>query len=182
MDRIEALKTRQQRYRDRRWDRMFVSRALVTSRAFLSLKTAAACQVFMIFLGKCRWEKAQIRPGSRDKAYVLGNNHEIQFSYKEALDKYGISAKRFTGAIDELLRVGLIDIAHSGFGLHKDATKYAISERWRQYGTDEFERVERPKRGVKLGFRKGNRHGQHSRDRKKSTVADGRCSTVAKGC
>jgi len=182
MDREEALQTREQRYRARRWDRMFVSRALITSEAYLSLRTAAACQVFGIFLTKCQWEKAQIKPGSRDKAWVLVNNGEIQFSYIEAREKYGISDTRFTRAIDELLRVGLIDIAHSGLGLHKDCTLYAISERWRKYGTDEFEHVERRKRSARLGFTKGNRHGRHCRSKKQSTIVDACCSTVVDAC
>ena len=158
---------------------MFVSRAVTESRAFLALKTAAACRVFLIFLGKCRWEKAQIRPGCRDKAWVCTNRNEIQFTYVEAQDKYGISATRFTRAIDELVRVGLIDIAHSGFGLYRDVTLYGISERWKKYGMDGFEHAERPRRGVQLGFRKGNRRGCNCGREKKSTVADARCSTVA---
>ena len=163
MDREDSLRTREQRYKARHRDRMFVSRKMMTSQAFLSLKTAAACQVFMIFLNKCQWENARIRPGSRDKAWRLANNAQIQFSYREALEKYGIKDGRFKKAIDELLRVGLIDIAHSGLGVHKDSTLYAISNRWEKFGTDEFESAERPKRTEKLGFRKGNQHGRHCR-------------------
>ncbi len=182
MDREEALQTREQRFRAKRRDRMFVSRAAITSKAFLSLKTAAACQVYLIFLNKCQWRKAEIRPGSRDKDWVLVNDKEIQFSYIEARDKYGISDKRFTRAIDELVRVGLIDIAHSGFGLQKDVTLYGISQRWKKHGTDEFVRVERPKRDLTLGFTKGNRHGRNCRPEKKSTVADACCATVIDNC
>ena len=182
MAREDGLRTREQRYRDGRWDRMFVSRALITSKAVLSLKTAAACQVLMIFLNKCKPKKVQIRPGSRDTAFVIANNGEIQFSYREAVETYGLSTGRFTKALDELIRVGLIDIAHSGFGLKKDCTLYAVSERWKKFGTDEFERVERQKRLEKMGFQEGNRHGRNSRRQKKSTVVDPRCSTVVENC
>ena len=34
--------------------------------------------------------------------------------------EYGISPGKFTRAIEDLLRVWLIDITKSGFGLHKD--------------------------------------------------------------
>ena len=51
----------------RKWDRMFVSRSVITSRAFLSLKTATACHVYMIFLSKCRMERIQTRPGRRSR-------------------------------------------------------------------------------------------------------------------
>lgn len=174
----DALTTRTQRYLDKKRDRMFISRAVIKSPSFLSLRIAAACQVYLIFLTKCQWEKAQIKPGSRDKAWLLVNNGQIQFSYKEAREHYGISATRFTRAIDELVRVGLIDIAHSGFGLHKDVTLYAISERWQKYGTDEFEHRERPKRSQKIGFKCGNRHGRNCKPKKNSAVIDNSCSTV----
>ncbi len=163
MGREEALQTREQRYKARCWDRMFISRRVITSTAFLSLRTATACQVYLIFRGKCRLEKVQARPGSRDKTYVIANNGKIQFTYKEAFEKYGISAKRFTKAIDELVCVGLIDIAHSGFGLQKDVTLYAISDRWERFGTPEFEKAQRAKRTEKIGFRKGNKHGRYAR-------------------
>jgi DNA-binding PadR family transcriptional regulator len=155
-----ALQTREQRFRQRKWDKMFVSRALITSKAFLSLKTASACKVLMIFLSKCQVEKLQTRPGCRDKEWVITNNGEIQFTYIEAEEKYGLSSGKFTRAIDELLEKGLIEITKSGFGLQRDVTLYAISNRWEKYGTDEFVSMERPKRIEKLGFRKGNKYGK----------------------
>lgn len=181
MGREEALQTHEQRYKARRWDRMFISRRVITSEAFLSLKTATACQVYLIFRSKCRLKRVQARPGSRDKVYIITNNGEIQFTYNEAFEKYGISSKRFTKAIDELVRVGLIDIAHSGFGLQKDVTLYAISDRWERFGTSEFEKARRTKRTEKIGFRKGNTHGRYARHGKISTVVEGCCSTVLQG-
>jgi len=155
-----ALQTREQRFRRRKWDRMFVSRAIITSKAYLSLKTAAACKVLMGFLSKCQWERVQARPGSRDKEWHIVNNGEIQFTYVEAEEKYGLSSGKFTRAIDQLVAVGFIDITKSGFGLQRDATLYAISDRWEKYGTNDFVPRERPKRIEKLGFRKGNKYGR----------------------
>ena len=156
------MRTREQKYKDVKWNKMFVSRRRMTSEAFRSLKTAAACQVFMIFLYKCQMKNVQIRPGSRDKEWIILNNGKIQFSYREALGKWGITQKRFTKAIDELVRVGLIDITHSGFGLHKDVSLYSISDRWENFGTDEFIVVKRQKRTQNLGFTKGNSFGKNS--------------------
>ena len=149
---MDSLRTREQRFKDRKWDKMFVSRALITSKAFLALRTACACQVFLIFLNKCRWERMQTRPMSREKEWHITNNGEIQFTYAEALNKYGIPAGKFTRAIDDNIRVGLLDITKTGLGLHKDVTLYAISNRWEQYGTDEFVVKKRPKRKEQLGF------------------------------
>ncbi len=158
--------TREDAYRIRKSDKMFISRSVMTSKAFLSLSPPTACQVYLIFLTKCRWEPAQGGKGRKNKVYIHTNNGEIQFTYKEAKEKFGISSGRFTRAIDELVQVGLIDIAHTGFGLHKDVTLYAISDRWRYYGTDEFIPASRAKRPG-LGFRKGNTLGVNSRKQHK---------------
>jgi len=131
---------------------MFVSRSVITSKAFLDLRTACACQVYLIFLNKCRWEKMQARPMHREREWQITNNGEIQFTYKEAIEKYGIPAGKFTRAIDELLRVGLIDIAKSSLGLHKDFTRYAISDRWKKFGSDEFVVKKRQRRKQRYGF------------------------------
>lgn len=159
---IDSLKTKQQRFSEAKRDRMFVSKRHVTSDAYRALTTSTACHVFRIFLTKCRWEKLQTKPGRREKEWVHANNGELQFTYKEAWEDWGISNNRFTRAIDQLVEVGLIDIAHSGFGLHKDVTLYVISDRWEKYGTDEFVHAKRPKR-LGLGFRQGNRHGKNSK-------------------
>jgi hypothetical protein len=158
---IESLKTTEQRFKEVKGDRMFVSKKLITSKAFRSLNTAAACQVYMIFLYKCQWKPIE-GARKRRKEYYLANQDEIQFSYREALGKWGIKQKKFTKALDELIRVGLIDITKSGFGLHKDCTLFAISERWEKFGTDEFVVKKRPKRKQQIGFAKGNNYGKNS--------------------
>jgi hypothetical protein len=163
----DSLKTREQKFKDKKWNKMFVSRKVITSKAYLSLRTPAACQVYLAFLSKCRVEKVQTRPGRRDKEWQITNNGEIQFTYDEAEERWGISEGRFLRAIDQLVEVGLIDITKSGFGLHKDVSLYAISDRWEKYGTAEFVRKERRKRTVQLGFRKNNNYGRNSRGKKK---------------
>lgn len=167
-----SLKTRGQKFTEKKWNKMFVSRKKITSKAFLSLKTAAACQVYLIFLSKCRVEKVQTRPMSREREWRITNNSEIQFTYKEAEEKWGISSGKFLRAISQLVEVGLIDIAQSGFGLYKDVTLYAISDRWEKYGTEEFVYKERPKRSQQFGFRKKNNYGRNSKAKKKTTVTD----------
>jgi len=109
--------------------------------------------------------KVQARPMSREKEWHISNNGEIQFSYIEAEQKWAIKSGRFTRAIDDLIRVGLIDIAKTGFGLHKDCTLYAISDRWEKFGTDEFVVMKRPKRKQQIGFVRGNSYGKNSREK-----------------
>ena len=107
-------------------------------------------------------EKVKARPMRSEKEWRITNNGEIQFTYTEALEKWGIKDGKFTRAIDELIRVGLIDIAKAGFGLHKDVSLYAISNRWEKFGTDEFVVKKRQKRKQQLGFTKGNSYGKNS--------------------
>ena len=131
---------------------------MVKSEAWLSL-SGAAIIVYLIFRTKCRIDKLQGKPGKRRR--VILNNGEIVFTYSEAQKKYGISASRFRRAIDELLAKGFIDIAATGAGLYKVATWYAISDRWREYGTSEFKQATRTKRSIGYpGFKAGNTHWQ----------------------
>ena len=168
---IDSLRTREQRFKARKWDKMFVSRSVITSKAFLALRTACACQVYLIFLNKCRWEKLQTRPGRNEREWFITNNGEIQFTYAEAETKYGIPSGKFTRAIDELLRVGLIDITKTGLGLHKDVTLYAISDRWEKYGTDEFVAKKRPKRKQQFGFAGKRKGAKCSKQKQRSQIA-----------
>ncbi len=162
------VRTRDQKWRDRqrdlRWDKMYVSRGMILSQAFASLRTPAAYRVLFVFLSKCRWEQVR-RPCTREKVWTITNNGEIVFSYREAKERHGMTDGVFRRAIDELVAVGFIDVAHSGYGLMKDVTLYAVSDRWEHYGTPQFRQAERPKRTQKLGFRKGNKHGKNARQK-----------------
>ncbi len=95
------------------------------------------------------------------------NNGEIEFTYIEAKEKYGISYGAFRNAIDELREKGFIDIAATGMGVHKVKTLYSISDRWKLYGTPEYEPPKpRPKKPINRGFQKGNKLGRNCRKRK----------------
>jgi hypothetical protein len=141
---------------------MYVPREIVTSPAFAAIRTAAAHVVLMAFYSKRQMEKKR-SPGHREKIWRCVNNGQITFSYKEAFDRYGLTAGRFRNALDEVVRLGFIDIARSGYGLHKSQSQYAISRRWQRYGTLEFQPSERPRQSQRLGFAKGNRYGRNSR-------------------
>lgn len=156
MNTENSRKTKYQKLKDEKWNKMFVSRKVITSKAFLSLKTAAACQVYLIFLTK-RVMKEELT------GWVIKNNGEIQFTYNEAQEKWNISNGRFKRAIEMLVEAGFIDIAKTSSGVKKDVTLYAISDRWEKYGSDEFIQTSRPKRNEQLGFKKGNKHGKNSK-------------------
>ena len=68
----------------------------------------------------------------------MTNNGEISFPYREA-EHRGLSHQQFRKALVELVGFGFIDIVTPGSAMKGDYTKFALSERWRQYGTGTFE-------------------------------------------
>lgn len=143
-----------------------LEQSLVKSKAWLALSGAAPI-VYLIFRTKCRIDKPPGKPGKRRR--VILNNGELVFTYIEAKSRYGISPSRFRRAIDELIAKGFIDIADTGMGVHKVATCYAISERWRDYGTPGFKEVKRPKPKIaNPGFKRGNTLWKKAQKKKSS--------------
>jgi hypothetical protein len=68
----------------------------------------------------------------------ITNNGEIVFTYKEAREA-GFSDSTFAAALTRLVEVGFIDISYHGNGnVNGDWSRYACSERWRNYGKPEF--------------------------------------------
>ena len=152
-----------------------IEQSLLKSRAFHALRRPASYRVLAIF-----WTKRQIgkvgRKGKRE--HVILNNGEITFTFREAKKKYGISESAFRDAIDELREKGFLDIVDSGAGLYRSANLYALSERWKLYGTPEYEPPKsRPKKPINKGFQKGNRYGRNCK-KKISTVISQHSSTV----
>ena len=90
---------------------------------------------------------------------MILNNGEIEYCYSEA-EKKGIPRPSFMRNLDMLIEYGFLDITHSGSGGKKgDKSLYAISDRWRDYGTDNFVPSSRPKdlrQG--RGFQSGDNH------------------------
>lgn len=153
---IDSLKSRDQRYRTKRYDKMYISRRLVESDPFHKLK-GTSLRVFMIFLTKRQIKKIEHKPGKSKKDFYIANNGEIQFTYKEAIEKWHILRASFARAIDQLVELGFIDIAKTGSGLHRDVSLYGISDRWENYGTDEFVSVKRKKRRQHYGFQRASK-------------------------
>lgn len=110
-----------------------LERQMKDSKAFRSLNGTAKTILFD-FLGK-----------RRVKGGAILNNGEIVYPFAEAKKK-GIPPKSFNRNRDILIERGFIDVTHAGSGGKKgDMTLYAISERWKKWGTDKFIHKERPK-------------------------------------
>ncbi|SVD89625.1 uncharacterized protein METZ01_LOCUS442479, partial [marine metagenome] len=122
--------------------RIQLEREALYSPAMRDLNTANAVLVYIDFLSRRRFEKTKSSRKSKAK-WKFVNNGEIVYTYAEAED-LGMSQSTFNRAIDSLIYHGFIDIEESGVALYKCATKYRISEGWRQWGTPSFIKRPRP--------------------------------------
>lgn len=114
---------------------------LLRSEAFRAIKSLATIRVLIEFYMRRQIHKTKDRKGCRG-GIVIANNGKLVFTYEEA-KKMGIPQTTFSRSITELVDLGLMDIAQRGYGLQKIPTLYAISERWRLFGTPDFKPVTR---------------------------------------
>lgn len=131
-----------------------IARDLITSKAWLSLGGTPQ-SLYLLFLTKRVFGRA-----GRSKEYVCTNAKELTFYYREAEKYYGITQTRFTRGIDQLVDRGFIDIVEPGIGTARMPTKYGLSDRWRKYGTPEFESKKREP--VKRGYCKTDMQKEHT--------------------
>lgn len=126
---------------------------LFDSKAYKSL-TLQQTRIFTEFLLKRQFPNKSAR---KNKKYtgshtdLITNNGKITFSFKEAEGR-GFTRPTFMTAIDKLIEVGLIDIAKQGHGgvpkegkITGECTMYKLSDRWENYGNENFEVRERKK-------------------------------------
>ncbi len=102
------------------------------------------------------WCKRRPVKNKKTGEWYLLNNGEIMYTYDEA-KRNGILASRFTRSLDNLIKYGWLDITRTGAGQVRTTTLYAMSERWRKWGTAEFQEAARPKKARwhdRIGFQK----------------------------
>jgi hypothetical protein len=164
----DSLKTPEKKWSEgkhkQRGDAIYFSREMLESLAYCSLRLPASYVVLAAFLAKRRVQHER-RPCTREYSWIVTNNGQIEFTYAEAKDKWRLSDSKFRRAIDDLIRVGFIDIAESGYGRQKKKTLYAISDRWKQFGTSGFREKRRDKLSQGAGFKRGNRLGRNAKAR-----------------
>jgi len=119
--------------------KIYIEKELLESKAWKSLSRCST-HVYLEFLGK---RVMSLIKRNRKKVWVISNNGEIVYTYADA-EEDGFSRVKFRNAIDELQQKGFIDITHQGKGGRKpvegtgDVSQYAIDNRWKKYGTDDF--------------------------------------------
>lgn len=115
--------------------------ALLHSQAYQELKYAPAIKTLNWFYEKVRYKKIKYKRG--EKRYQMINEGEISFTYREAGFR-GLTQNQFSRALKALCHFGFIDVIKHGSGLEGDYTIFSISNRWKHFGTPEFEEKEFP--------------------------------------
>lgn len=132
--------------------------AIIESNAFMDLSGKAAHICLIRFHQKTyrKWTNGRKRS---EKNLIITNNGEIIFTYAEAKELGIRSTQTFNRVIRELVEEkGFIDISERGNWYRKEPTKFAISDRWKHYGTPNFKRVEIPRLSPKgKGFQKNKK-------------------------
>ncbi len=137
---------------------------MLNSKAYKGLNFASA-KALPYFLGK-------IKENYRDpQRYLI----EFSFSYSEG-HKLRFAPSTFSKVVQELVKTGFIDPIDKG-GLRSDGKSYnrfKLSERWKQYGTNEFELLDwrcfQPKQRSRAtsksetySFKKGNKYASNGK-------------------
>jgi len=110
---------------------------LIESDAFLNLSGGAAYRVLIRFYQKAYRKKVKGKKGLKNT--IITNQGEIIFTYSEAKE-LNVSSRTFRKVLHEIIvDKGFIDIAEQGIWYLKQSTKFSISNRWRKYGTPEYQ-------------------------------------------
>lgn len=112
---------------------VYVGWEIMESKAVRKL-SATGIRVLYRFLQKRKWSKIRRR--------IIYENDNLVFTYAEAADM-GIGNTAFYESVKRLIEVGFIDLDHQGGCYGKDFSRYSFSERWRYFGTENFQRVEK---------------------------------------
>ncbi|GAF80973.1 unnamed protein product [marine sediment metagenome] len=122
---------------------------LAHSKSYSTL-TGASHLVLTIFWGKRQIDKTGKKGHER---VIIKNNGKIVFTYKEAEIKYGISARRFNRAIDNLIEHGFISIVNTNpYGISTEPNLYQLENYWQDYGTKKFKERLRARKIREIGF------------------------------
>ena len=160
-------------------DVMFIPRRMHRSPAFRKL-TKSAINVYLEFRYRCKMAQIPVKAG-RQKEWHIINNGELIFTYDDAVKRFRMARSTFRNCLDQLVELGFIYIAHTGGGTMKDCSKYGISDRWKDYGKEEFKKKSRQKDTRKFGFTKDNwmeRAGSKRMLKAKASITDDTKSSI----
>jgi hypothetical protein len=131
--------------------KVIVEPEMFYSEAFQSLSKSALITL-MRCLQKRTWKKGKVG-GKKRTVYT---DDPFKFSYEEAAELLGIGTTQHWKNMTLLIEVGFIDLVHQGgwyqkYESQRDYSLYKYSDRWRRFGTAEFEKVKK-QRSLLPGF------------------------------
>ena len=144
---------------------------LLNSKAYGELKPTAR-KLLEGFYRLIKKEKIYInnKAGKRSKKYewVPINLDNIIFTYKQMMEYTNKTRGTINYSLDQLIELGFIDIMHHGQAYKRDdCSIYAISERWKNYGTSKFIKKTRTK-----DYRRGHTLRNYQEKRRKELKTD----------
>jgi len=102
------------------------------------LLSGKAMWVMLRFLQKRKWNP---KKKSRKEKTIYCNSGLV-FTYDEAVF-FGISQSQFHIIIKKLVALGFVDVEYQGGCHNRDYSRYAVSDRWKDYGKSSFIKVEK---------------------------------------
>jgi hypothetical protein len=132
---------------------------VIESDAFRELSGGAAYRILIRFYQKIHRHRPKRKPIKDPDKLKMTNDGEITLTYAEA-GEFGLSEKTYNRVLHELVEdKGFIDIAECGNWYHRQPTRFAVSDRWKHYGTPQYKRVKMP-RGLPrgLGFKRQSKN------------------------
>lgn len=119
---------------------------LIESKAVENLSGKTALLFLIRFYQKAHRKRIKGKRGGGYDRYIITNNGEITFTYSEAAEFEIKSPNTFYRVIRELVeKKGFLDISEPGNWYGKQPTKFALSDRWRKYGTPDYEAKKIPR-------------------------------------
>lgn len=126
--------------------KIWIDRDLYQSKAFLELvkRSRYGVPALIWFLHSRQFGKPGAKHGRQSDLPII-NNGQIQFTYKTAKKRLGVSKPTFSKVLTDLIELGFIDQTTLGGGYARECNLFAVSERWRDYGKPNFKIMKREK-------------------------------------
>jgi hypothetical protein len=121
---------------------VYLEKEFLQSPAVKAIKSAHSFRVLLEFYRRRQIHKPKDRRNKHSNPIVL-NNGKIELPYRYAKERMKIPQTTFSRCLDEMVNLGFLDLAELSCGLHRQPTKWTISDRWKKYGQPDFESVQR---------------------------------------
>lgn len=120
-----------------------IENAVFRSKAFCGLVCGCAPKIYALLRTEARLPDKKYKKARRGRFFnkqAIANNGKIELTYRDIRKLLGVSRSTIAAAFKELEARGLIDITQAGKVYQKSL--YALSTRWQDFDTPDFEVVQ----------------------------------------